>query len=419
MLLAVVATAGEVRRESRRRRAPRAPPSVPATPARPGSPPDEGRRGARSAGNRAARDPGGRPRPARPPHGIRSVPCIPPTGSSPPTSGATPRPGSTTPSGRTGLDRGQPGDAAGARRPYFAALDERVDAMRAGDLLLFVDWRGDPDERLTGEPGSEVAALFADAARRGVDVRGLVWRSHWDQPGVLGRARTGTSARTINAAGGECVLDMRVRARRLAPPEVRRPAPPRPTRRATSPSSAASTCATAGATTPSHAGDPQPQTDGGGLRPATRRGTTSSSRITGPAVGDVETVFRERWEDPQALSRSPIRWAGDALRRDQARRRPLPPQQPDPAPTGPHPVQLLRTYPTAARRLSRSRRDGERSVARGYTKALAQRPAPDLRRGPVPLVPRRERDSSPRRCAANPTCASSRSLPHYPDQDGA
>jgi phosphatidylserine/phosphatidylglycerophosphate/cardiolipin synthase-like enzyme len=59
---------------------------------------------------------------------------------------------------------------------YFAELVERVEAMRAGDLLMFADWRGDPDERLTGQPGSEVAALFGAAAARGVDVRGLVWR---------------------------------------------------------------------------------------------------------------------------------------------------------------------------------------------------------------------------------------------------
>ncbi|NUO34423.1 MAG: phospholipase, partial [Dermatophilaceae bacterium] len=139
--------------------------------------------------------------------------------------------------------------------------------------------------------------------------------------------------------------------------------------------------------------------------------------LTGPVVGDVETVFRERWEDPQPLSRSPLRRVLDAARGDLPRRRPLPPQLPDPAPTGDHPVQLLRTYgrrlggyPFAPR--------GERSVARGYAKAFARarhliyledqylwtaevcallvatmRRAPDLRLVAV--------------------------LPHQPDQDGA
>ena len=33
---------------------------------------------------------------------------------------------------------------------YFAELHRRVSQMRDGDLLMFVDWRGHPDERLTG-----------------------------------------------------------------------------------------------------------------------------------------------------------------------------------------------------------------------------------------------------------------------------
>ena len=38
---------------------------------------------------------------------------------------------------------------------YFASLVAAVRAMRAGDLLLFTDWRGDPDQRLD-EEGTEV-----------------------------------------------------------------------------------------------------------------------------------------------------------------------------------------------------------------------------------------------------------------------
>ncbi|MBC7558564.1 MAG: phospholipase, partial [Dermatophilaceae bacterium] len=50
---------------------------------------------------------------------------------------------------------------------------------------------------------------------------------------------------------------------------------------------------------------------------------------------------------------------------------PLPPQPPDPEPAGSHPIQLLRTYP---RRLGGYpfAPAGERSVARGYTKAVTQ-----------------------------------------------
>ena len=63
---------------------------------------------------------------------------------------------------------------------YFAELVARVRTMEAGDLLLFTDWRGDPDERLDG-PGTAVAAVFGQAASRGVVVRGLLWRSHLDR----------------------------------------------------------------------------------------------------------------------------------------------------------------------------------------------------------------------------------------------
>ena len=299
-------------------------------------------------------------------------------------------------------------------KAYFAALGERVARMREGDLLLFVDWRGDPDQRLTGERGSEVAALFADAARRGVDVRGLVWRSHWDRL-AFSAGENRHLGEDINDAGGECVLDMRVRlggSHHQKFVVLRHPGRPEldiaflggidlcHSRRDDS----------------SHAGDPQPQTMAKvyGPRPPWH---DVQLALTGPVVGDVETVFRERWEDPQALSRSPIRWAGDAIRRDQAPRRPLPPQQPDPAPTGPHPVQLLRTYgrrlggyPFAPR--------GERSVARAYTKAFA-----NARR----LIYLEDQYLWSAEVSALLVAALRRTpdlrlvavLPHQPDQDGA
>jgi phosphatidylserine/phosphatidylglycerophosphate/cardiolipin synthase-like enzyme len=63
---------------------------------------------------------------------------------------------------------------------YFAELMARVSAMEAGDLLLFTDWRGDPDQHLDG-PGTEVARVLCRAASRDVVVRGLLWRSHLDR----------------------------------------------------------------------------------------------------------------------------------------------------------------------------------------------------------------------------------------------
>jgi phosphatidylserine/phosphatidylglycerophosphate/cardiolipin synthase-like enzyme len=93
--------------------------------------------------------------------------------------------------------------------------------------------------------------------------------------------------------------------------------------------------------------------------------------ITGPAVADVETVFRERWDDPQPLSRSPLRLIADRMHADDLSRAPLPAQLAPPAATGTHAVQLLRTY---GRRLGGYpfAPQGERSVARGYRKSLAR-----------------------------------------------
>src|SRR5689334_22232696 len=95
-------------------------------------------------------------------------------------------------------------------RAYFAELLVAVRAMRAGDMLLFTDWRGDPDERLAG-PGTEVSRVLADAARRGVLVRGLIWRSHLDRFRYH-ESENRHLGEEIQAAGGECLLDMRVRS---------------------------------------------------------------------------------------------------------------------------------------------------------------------------------------------------------------
>src|SRR6185312_8323786 len=93
----------------------------------------------------------------------------------------------------TGLDRRHPDGlawTAGNRvetlihgATYFQRLLETVGGLGQGDQLHFTDWRGDPDERLDGSPGSDVGELLCAAIRRGVEVRGLVWRSHADRLG--------------------------------------------------------------------------------------------------------------------------------------------------------------------------------------------------------------------------------------------
>ncbi len=63
---------------------------------------------------------------------------------------------------------------------YFAGLVEEVSALEEGGHLWFTDWRADADE-LMGPDGPTVGGLFGDAAKRGVLVKGLVWRSHHER----------------------------------------------------------------------------------------------------------------------------------------------------------------------------------------------------------------------------------------------
>jgi phosphatidylserine/phosphatidylglycerophosphate/cardiolipin synthase-like enzyme len=103
------------------------------------------------------------------------------------------------------------------------------------------------------------------------------------------------------------------------------------------------------------------------------------AEIRGPAVGDVETVFRERWNDPTELSRHPGRRLRDMLDRRKSKPGRLPRRMPDPPPD-PEPaaeddaqsqhVQILRTYPRRRGAPYPFAPRGERSIARGYLKAL-------------------------------------------------
>jgi phosphatidylserine/phosphatidylglycerophosphate/cardiolipin synthase-like enzyme len=281
---------------------------------------------------------------------------------------------------QTVLDAGHPGDRAWSTgnhvRPlvhgatYFAELQERIEETRSGDLLLFTDWRGDPDQQLSDDPSSTVVELLGAADRRGVDVRGLIWRSHWEKLSFSGRQNRQTGEQ-LQATGAEALLDMRVRTggshhQKLV---VIRYAG-RPDR----------DIAFVGGIDLCHSrrddarhlGDPQAlsMADAYGPRPAWH---DIQAAIEGPAVHDVETVFRERWLDPTPLSRSPLRRLRDRLAGDDLSPDPLPPQAPPPPPVpgGTHLVQLLRTYPNLRHgRDYPFARGGERSVARGYTKAL-------------------------------------------------
>ena len=207
------------------------------------------------------------------------------------------------------------------------------------------------------------------ADERGVDVRGLIWRSHWDKVGFFSRENR-TLGEELQQRGAEALLDMRVRnggSHHQKFVVIRHHDDP------------SRDIAFVGGIDLAHSrrddhrhlGDPQnqPLAREYGERPPWHDAMVA---ITGPAVHDVETTFRERWKDPAPLSRRPDYWIADKLRRLDRRPDPLPDQRPPPPPVdgGTHAVQLLRTYPNL-----RQARDypfapgGERSVARGYAKA--------------------------------------------------
>ncbi|MBA8795900.1 phosphatidylserine/phosphatidylglycerophosphate/cardiolipin synthase-like enzyme [Friedmanniella endophytica] len=255
---------------------------------------------------------------------------------------------------------------------YFAELKAAIEATRDGDLIYFTDWRGDPDQRLTDDPDSVARDLLAAADQRGVDVRGLIWRSHLDKLSFSAEQNRQLGLE-LQARGAEALLDMRVRT--LGSHHQKMVV----IRYADHP---ADDVAFVGGIDlchsrrddAEHRGDPQPQAMAPVYGP-TPAWHDVQVAIHGPAVHDVERVFRERWLDPTPLSRNPVFWLHDLLTGTDLEPDPLPPQAdpPPPVPQGTHVVQLLRTYPNLRHgRDYPFARGGERSVARGYSKALAR-----------------------------------------------
>ena len=249
--------------------------------------------------------------------------------------------------------------------PYFAALADAVDGLGAGDEILLAGWRVDPDE-FVRDDHTTISHLLAEAARRGVVVRGLVWRSQMDRM-RFSRRQNRRFAQAVNAAGGQIMLDQRVRPfgshhqkfvvlRHAGAPEKDRVF------------LGGIDVAHSRRDTLAHRGDPQrmPFARWYGGKPAWH---DVQIEVRGPAVRDAEECFRERWEDPSSLSRRPwhlVPHLLDGLDRQQS---PLPPPAEDPPEAGTCAVQLLRTYPNRWPGYPFAPH-GERSIARGYAKAL-------------------------------------------------
>ena len=246
---------------------------------------------------------------------------------------------------------------------YFARLVATVRELRAGDCLFFTDWQGDADERLCPE-GPTAAELLGDAARRGVVVKGLMWRSH-SQKLSYSEEENRQLGDDVAAAGGEVLLDQRVRrggSHHQKMVVLRGPG------RDAAFVGGIDLChgrrADAG-----HLGDPQsqPMAKEYGEHPPWH---DAQLEIRGPAVAAFDTTFRQRWEDPRSVDTdNPLSRLKDRLRRADITPDPLPPPPPVPEPVGSCAVQVLRTYP-AIRPRTPYAPDGERTVARGFVKAL-------------------------------------------------
>jgi phosphatidylserine/phosphatidylglycerophosphate/cardiolipin synthase-like enzyme len=249
---------------------------------------------------------------------------------------------------------------------YYPRLLAALRALREGDLVGINDWRGDSDELLEGE-GTELGRVLAELAERGVQVRGLLWRSH-PNAAHFNEEQNLHLGEVVNQAGGEILLDERVRGPGSQHQKlvlIRHPG------------REDSDVAFMGGIDlchgrrddERHLGDPQavPMDERYGRRPPWH---DLQLEVRGPAVGDLNVTFRERWDDPTPLDhRNP--WRARLTRRvDQPQHpSPLPPMPRDPAPAGPHAVQVLRTYPAKRPPLPFAP-NGERSIARAYLKAL-------------------------------------------------
>ncbi|GAC1410650.1 MAG: phospholipase D-like domain-containing protein [Actinomycetota bacterium] len=250
---------------------------------------------------------------------------------------------------------------------YFPRLYRELCNTTRGDSVILTGLEGDADEQLDG-PGTEIATVLEQRLANGVSVQGLLWRSH---AGLFGEEKNLLFSRAVNKAGGEILLDQRIRRTGSHHQKIV------VIRHADRPDD---DIAFVGGMDlvhgrhddPSHLGDPQ----AGSLDPSKygeRPGWHDVQiALHGPVVDDVAYTFRERWEDPAPLdTRNPLRWLLHRFARQPVKRGALPPEREVTPPAGPHAVQVLRTYPARRKRYAFAP-DGERSIARAYLKVFGR-----------------------------------------------
>lgn len=249
---------------------------------------------------------------------------------------------------------------------YFDQLVREVEVLGDRDYVFFTDWRGDPDQKMR-ENGPTIRELLCSAAERGVVVKGLVWRSHLDKF-AYSEEENAHLGEAIEDAGGEVLLDQRVRfggSHHQKLVVIRHGDQPE------------RDVAFAGGIDLCHSrrDDATHRGDRQAVQMAKQYGEHPpwhdvQLRLQGPVVGALDTTFRERWNDPTPLDMlSPVAWLVDKVRRADLTPGALPEQPPDPPSCGPHTIQVLRTYPDAHFEHDFAPH-GERSIARGYSKAV-------------------------------------------------
>ena len=211
--------------------------------------------------------------------------------------------------GHSAIDRRNPDGAAWTSgnhigplihgRAYFARLVRCLRELRAGDRLWFTDWRGDDDEVLTPD-GTRLGDLLAELASAGVEVRGLLWRSHSKAIGYHAERHVALAER-VNEAGGEVLLDERVRRAGSHHQKIvilRHPGRPELDVAFVG---GIDLCHGRGDDR-EHRGDPQPEDMDPAYGP-TPPWHDVQAEVRGPAIGDVAMTFWERWNDRTPLER--------------------------------------------------------------------------------------------------------------------
>ena len=301
-----------------------------------------------------------------------------------------------------GVDRGQRRAPAGARERLLPrAHRARWRRPARGDLVLFGGWRGDGDEQL-GRRRTD-GRRGPHGARRGAGP----WcagccGARTSRCSATTSRRTAGSPRRSSRAGGEVLLDQRIRPLGSHHQKIVVAPAPR-TRPTTSRTSAASTSSSAPATTSSTAATRSRRRPSDEYTRSPRHDVQVRAARAGRSR-DLDDVFRERWDDPAPLARLPWHVVPDRLHGLLRRGSPLPAPAPDPPPAGtvrdPDPAHLS---PPAARAPVRPARRAQHRprVHQGAGPGAAA----GLRRGPVPVVRSTSRACSPPRCAAPRGCS--------------